>query len=392
MTSGPGTYAAELIQSRNANASEALAIFHAHTKTFKSRMAAVGGSRLNRAALLVAAGVVGAILMMTVESRWVRSLPTIYTVSAIVFVAAVGMRIWVHSHYKRCAEVFRQSFKANRRFVMDENALRRRQCRRRFDLDSLVGDRGHCRRPAHHYDLSLARRRDSPCRRPRAKIRMRSASARSCGGAGRIDVRSTHWGTTMTSGQRQGPALEIVQTRDISAVDRRDLDAPVGEAGLAQGHRPALHQRSSSLVRLRRVPDRVDPDGRARAQGRRARPRPAADRRRARLRHFLRLARIGSAQRLAWDRYWACAQGRRPLRAGGGRPATGARGAACIRAAWTRSRPSSTTTGAWSPCCRTTAGVFVVKAAFEGQDVEGFGAELVRRWQAQRGAAAGAPA
>ena len=123
MTSGPGTYAAELIQSRNANASEALAIFHAHTKTFKSRMAAVGGSRLNRAALLVVAGVVGAILMMTMESRWVRSLPTIYTLSAIVFVAAVGMRIWVHSHYKRCAEVFRQSFKANRRFVMDENAL-----------------------------------------------------------------------------------------------------------------------------------------------------------------------------------------------------------------------------------------------------------------------------
>jgi len=123
MTSGPSTYAAELIQSRNASASEALAIFHAHAKTFKSRLTAVGGSRLNRAALLVAAGVVGAILMMTVESPWVRSLPTIYTLSAIVFVAAVGMRIWVHSHYKRCAEVYRESFKANRRLVMDENAL-----------------------------------------------------------------------------------------------------------------------------------------------------------------------------------------------------------------------------------------------------------------------------
>ena len=123
MTSGPTAYAAELIQSRNANASEALAIFHAHMKTFKSRMAAVGGSRLNRAVLLVAAGIVGAILMMAVESRWVRSLPTIYTLSAIVSVAAVGMRIWVHSHYKRCAEVYRQSFKANRRLVMNEDAL-----------------------------------------------------------------------------------------------------------------------------------------------------------------------------------------------------------------------------------------------------------------------------
>ena len=93
MTSGPSTYTAELIQSRNANASEALAIFHAHMRTFKSRMVAVGGSRFNRAALLVAAGVVGAILIMTVESRWVRSLPAIYTLSAVVFVAALGMRL-----------------------------------------------------------------------------------------------------------------------------------------------------------------------------------------------------------------------------------------------------------------------------------------------------------
>lgn len=123
MTSGPSTYSAELIQSRNANASEALAIFHAHMRIFKSRMAAVGGSRFNRAALLVAAGVVGAILIMTVESRWVRSLPTIYTLSAIVLVAAVGMRLWVQSYYKRCAEVYRDSFKANRRLIMDENAL-----------------------------------------------------------------------------------------------------------------------------------------------------------------------------------------------------------------------------------------------------------------------------
>lgn len=123
MTRGPSTYAAELIQSRNANAAEALAIFHAQMKTFKSRLTAVGGSRLNRAALLVAAGIVGAILMTAVESPWVRSLPIIYTLSAIVFVAAVGMRIWVHFHYKRCAEVYRQSFKANRRLVMQENAL-----------------------------------------------------------------------------------------------------------------------------------------------------------------------------------------------------------------------------------------------------------------------------
>jgi len=122
MTSGP-SYVAELTQSRNANASEALAIFHAQMKTFKSRLTAVGGSRLNRAALLAAAGIVGAILMMAVESPWVRNLPTIYTLSTIVFVAAVGIRIWMHSHYKRCAEVYRQSFKANRRFLMEENAL-----------------------------------------------------------------------------------------------------------------------------------------------------------------------------------------------------------------------------------------------------------------------------
>lgn len=122
MTSGPsGTYVAELTQSRNATASEALAIIHAHMKTFKSRMPGVG--RFNRAALLVAAGVAGAVLMTTMELPWVRSLPTIYPISVIVFVAAVGVRIWMRSHYKRYAEAYRQSFKASRRFVMDEHAL-----------------------------------------------------------------------------------------------------------------------------------------------------------------------------------------------------------------------------------------------------------------------------
>ena len=29
----------------------------------------------------------------------------------------------MHFYYKRCAEVYRQSFKANRRFVMDQDAL-----------------------------------------------------------------------------------------------------------------------------------------------------------------------------------------------------------------------------------------------------------------------------
>lgn len=126
MTSGPsnaGAFVAELIQSRNANASEALAILHSHMSAFKSRMAAVAGSRLNRAAMLVIAGVLGAILMMTVESRWVQSLPIVYTLSAIASIAAVGTRVWMHAHYKRYAEVYRQSFKANRRLAMDDKAL-----------------------------------------------------------------------------------------------------------------------------------------------------------------------------------------------------------------------------------------------------------------------------
>jgi hypothetical protein len=34
-------------------------------------------------------------------------------------------------------------------------------------------------------------------------------------------------------------------------------------------------------------------------------------------------------------------------------------------------------------------GLFIVKAAFEDQDVESFGAEVVRRWQEKRGGAPG---
>jgi hypothetical protein len=36
--------------------------------------------------------------------------------------------------------------------------------------------------------------------------------------------------------------------------------------------------------------------------------------------------------------------------------------------------------------------VFLVKSTFESQDVEGFAAEFVRRWQERRGLLAGAPA
>ena len=107
--------------------------------------------------------------MMTMESRWARSLPTIYTVSAIVFVAAVGMRIWVHSHYKRCAEVFRQSFKANRRFVMDENALVAVNAAGVSTsipwsaIKDIVDDQ-------HTITIYLSPAEGFPCRRPRARI------------------------------------------------------------------------------------------------------------------------------------------------------------------------------------------------------------------------------
>jgi hypothetical protein len=193
----------------------------------------------------------------------------------------------------------------------------------------------------------------------------------------------------MTSGERQGPALEIIQTRDIGAADRRDLSylweklVSRKSAGRLYTVFTCLWYAFGAFLAVSilmaagplwdTAPDRAVQ---------------------------LIVAALGFAifhfgaqwigKRLAWDRYfiWLKAGDRYALDGDGLRWNT-ARGVHSCRL-------DKVETIINDQRCLVAllphnGGLFVVKAAFEGQDVEAFGAELVRRWQAQRGAA-GAPA
>ena len=192
----------------------------------------------------------------------------------------------------------------------------------------------------------------------------------------------------MTSGERQGPALEIVQARDISATDRRDLTDLWEKLASRRGgarlytifftlwYAFAAFLTVTILMTVSVLKD-VAPD----------------------LSLQLVVAALGFAvfligtqwigKRLAWDRYFTWLQ------------------AGDRYALVTDSLHWSTARGVHS--CRLDqmetvindgrrlvallphgGGMFVVKSAFESRDVESFSAEFVRRWQAQRGLAGAA--
>lgn len=111
----------ELIQSRSASAPEALAIFRAQMNAFKWHLSAVRGDRLIRVALLVGAGAVGAVLLSVANAPWMES--PVAALSLFAMCGAVSLRIWMHYYYKRCAEVYRECFKSDRRFRIEENGV-----------------------------------------------------------------------------------------------------------------------------------------------------------------------------------------------------------------------------------------------------------------------------
>jgi hypothetical protein len=192
----------------------------------------------------------------------------------------------------------------------------------------------------------------------------------------------------MTSGERQGPALEIVQTRDISAADRRDLSDLWEKLASRKGgarlytifftlwYAFAAFLTVTILMTVSALKD-VAPN----------------------LSLQLVVAALGFAvfligtqwigKRLAWDRYftWLKAGDRYALDGDGLRWST-ARGVySCGLDKLETIINDERRLVAMLPHG---GGLFVVKAAFEGQDVEAFGAELVRRWQARRGPAGAA--
>ena len=194
----------------------------------------------------------------------------------------------------------------------------------------------------------------------------------------------------MTSGERQGPALEIVQTRDVSAADRRDLThlweklaARKGAARLytvfvSFWYAFAAFLAVTILITVNALDD-FAPD----------------------LALQLTVASLGFAffligtqwisRRLIWARYftWLQAGDRYTLVADGLHWST-ARGVhSCSLDKVETIINDERRLVAMLPHG---GGLFLVKSAFEGQDVESFSAELVRRWQACRSSLAGAAA
>lgn len=189
----------------------------------------------------------------------------------------------------------------------------------------------------------------------------------------------------MTSGERQGPALEIVQTRDIAVEDRRDLtrlwEKLVERKGSGRLYTAFFYLwyafsafLTVSILMAARTLNNVAPN----------------------LALQLSVAALGFAiflvgtywlgKREAWSRYWTSLQP-------GDRYALVADSLHCSTARGVFSCRLDNVETVINDDRRLVAllphdgGVFVVKSAFESQDVDSFSAELVRRWQAHRGPA-----
>jgi hypothetical protein len=194
----------------------------------------------------------------------------------------------------------------------------------------------------------------------------------------------------MTSGGRQGPALEIVQMRDIAVEDRRDLtrlwEKLTDRKGSGRLYTAFFYLwyafaafLTVSVLMAARVLNDIEPD----------------------LALQLVVAALGFAiflvgtywlaKREAWERYWTSLQA-------GNRYALVADSLHCSTAHGVYSWRLDKVETVINDDRRLVAllphdgGVFVVKSAFERQDVESFSAEFVRRWQECRGSLAGAPA
>jgi hypothetical protein len=113
----------ELIQSRNANKSEALAIMRAQGATFRRRLAAVPGYRIARFAwLAVLVGVLAAYFLAS-TMHWIPRVPIWISIPAWFGVAFGLCRIWSRYHCRICAEVYLGCVKGDRRLTLDADGL-----------------------------------------------------------------------------------------------------------------------------------------------------------------------------------------------------------------------------------------------------------------------------
>lgn len=123
VSSNAGTVAAELIQSRDANTSEALVIMRTQGAAFRRRLAAIRGYRMARFAwLALIVGLFAAFILAT-KMHWIPRMSAWISVP-LMFAVAYGLcRVWSRYHYRVCAEVYQDCLKGDRRFRLEEDGL-----------------------------------------------------------------------------------------------------------------------------------------------------------------------------------------------------------------------------------------------------------------------------
>lgn len=127
MSNGPshgnGAFAAELIQSRDANIAEALAIFRAQVSAFRRHLAAVPGYRVHLFAYIVFLLGCVAAFMVGVKLHWIPRIPLWLFLPAVFLIAYGTCRAWNRYYYRICAGIYQDHHKADRRFRIDQDGI-----------------------------------------------------------------------------------------------------------------------------------------------------------------------------------------------------------------------------------------------------------------------------
>jgi hypothetical protein len=114
----------ELIQSRNANRSEALAIMRSQGATFRRRLATVRGYRVARFAWLAALVAVLAAYILAAKMHWIPRVPVWISIP-LWFAVAFGLcRIWSRYASRVCAKIYQEALRG--------------ECRLRLEADGIV--------------------------------------------------------------------------------------------------------------------------------------------------------------------------------------------------------------------------------------------------------------
>jgi hypothetical protein len=114
----------ELIQSRNPNASEALAIMRTHGAAFRRQLAAVRGYRIVRIAWIVMVLGLFAASFFATKMHWIPR-TSVWVLVPAIFIVAYGLcRLWSHYANRVCAKIYQEALRG--------------ECRLRLEADGIV--------------------------------------------------------------------------------------------------------------------------------------------------------------------------------------------------------------------------------------------------------------